>query len=60
MNTQTTTQDTFVQPRCYLSRDGNYLILVLPGNQVIRKHVNYFKQILQVPYERVPRKAGPQ
>lgn len=48
----------YAQPRVYLSRDGEYLVMVLPGNMLVRKHVNYFKQILGIPYDRkrVPEK----
>ena len=62
MNTQTTpnTQANFIQPRCYLSKDGKYLTLVLPGNLIVRKHVNYFKQILGVPYERTQTEGRPE
>ena len=41
---------SYIQPRAYLSKDGEYLTLVLPGNMVVRKHVNYFKAILGVEF----------
>lgn len=41
-------QGTFVDPKIY--KKGDYLILVLPGNVLVRKHVNYFKKILDVPF----------
>lgn len=36
--------------RAYLSKDGEYLTLVLPGNMRVRKHVNFLKKILGVPF----------
>jgi len=33
-----------------LSRDGEYLTLVLPGNMLVRKHVNFYKKLLGVPF----------
>ena len=43
--TQTTnvSQGFFAEPRAFLSNDGQYLTLVLPGNMRVRKHVNFFK-----------------
>ena len=60
--TQTTTQQPrgqgfFAQPRAYLSKDGEYLTLVLPGNMIVRKHVNFFKAILGVPFTRKTKQA---
>jgi hypothetical protein len=49
-NNQTTREGFYVEPRAYLSRDGEYLTLVLPGNIIVRKHVNYYKQILGIVY----------
>ena len=43
-------QGFFAQPKAYLSKDGEYLTLVLPGNMLVRKHVNWIKAILGVPY----------
>ena len=40
----------YIQPRTYLNKDGEYLTLILPGNMIVRKHVNYFKAILGVGY----------
>jgi hypothetical protein len=38
---------TFVNPTSVrVSKDGRYLIIGLPGNQVLRKPVNYFRAIL--------------
>ncbi len=42
---------TYVEPKVFLSRNGEYLTMLLPGNLVIRKHVNYFKRLLNVAYE---------
>ena len=58
------TQDQAQQPpvqgfiadlRAYLSADGEYLNLVLPGNMRVRKHKNFFLSILGVPF--VPKAA---
>ena len=38
---------TFVNPTSVrVSKDGRYLIIALPGNQVVRKPLNYFRAIL--------------
>ena len=39
-------QGVFAQPRVSLSRDGEYLLHFLPGNMIVRKHVNFYKKIL--------------
>ena len=42
-----TNNATFVNPTSVrISNDGRYLIIVLPGNQVLRKPLNYFRAIL--------------
>lgn len=41
-------QGFFAQPRAFLSKDGEYLTLVLPGNMLVRKHVNFYKKLLGV------------
>lgn len=41
----------FGKVRAFLSQDGEYLTIVLPGNMLVRKHVNFFKAILGVPYK---------
>ena len=43
-------QAVFADPRAYLSKDREYLTLVLPNNVLIRKHVNYFKAIMEIPF----------
>ena len=45
-------QGFFAQPRAYLSKDGEYLTLVLPGGMLVRKHRNFFLHILGVPYQK--------
>ena len=50
-------QGFYAQPRAYLSKDGEYLVLVLPGNQIVRKHVNWFKSIMGLPFERKAKTA---
>ena len=47
----------YAQPRAYLSRDKQYLTLVLPGNMLVRKHVNFFKAVMGLPFERQVREA---
>jgi hypothetical protein len=38
---------SFVNPTSVrVSKDGRYLIIALPGNQVLRKPLNYFRAIL--------------
>ena len=51
-------QGFYAQPRAYLSKDGEYLTLVLPGNMIVRKHVNFFKAILGVAYTRKTKAAS--
>ena len=55
MNTQNTNtqaeakvQGQFVEPKAYLK--GEYLTLVIDGNILVRKHVNYFKKILGIEF----------
>ena len=40
----------YAEPQAYISQDGEYLTLVLPGNLAVRKHVNFFKSVLGVPF----------
>jgi hypothetical protein len=44
------TQRFFADPKAYLSKDGEYLSLVLPGNLIVRKHVNFFKSVMGIPF----------
>jgi hypothetical protein len=42
-----TSNATFVNPTSVrVSKDGRYLLIGLPGNQVLRKPINYFRAIL--------------
>ena len=42
-----TNNATFINPTSVrVSKDGRYLIISLPGNQVLRKPLNYFRAIL--------------
>jgi hypothetical protein len=42
-----TNNATFVNPiSVRVSKDGRYLIISLPGNQVLRKPLNYYRAIL--------------
>ena len=45
----------YAQPRAYMSKDGEYLTLVLPGNMIVRKHVNFYKAILGVAFTPKPK-----
>lgn len=40
----------YIQPKAFLSKDGEYLTLILPGNIIVRKHVNYFKAIFGIDF----------
>ena len=40
----------FEEPSVRLSKDGQYLTLILSNNVRVRKHVNYFKAILGIPF----------
>ncbi len=40
----------FEEPAVRLSKDGQYLTLILSNNVRVRKHVNYFKAILGIPF----------
>lgn len=44
-------QGFFAEPRISLSKDGQYLLHFLPGNMIVRKHINLYKKILGIPYE---------
>ena len=63
MNNQTQTMEQQVsQVQGFISdirafKKGEWITLVLPGNQRIRKHENYFKSILGIPFERKVRKT---
>lgn len=55
MNTDATNQEqkerpTYIEPKIFLSRDGEYLTILVPGNFIIRKHTNYFKKLLGVAF----------
>lgn len=43
-------QGFYAEPRFFLSRDGEYLTIVLPGNMFVRKHINFYKKLLGVPF----------
>ena len=51
-NSNTLQKRFFAEPRAVLSKDGQYLTLVLPNGAVIRKHRNYFLHLLGVTYQR--------
>jgi len=39
--TNSRNQGFFAEPRFFLSRDGEYLTISLPGNMFVRKHINF-------------------
>ena len=42
-----TNNATFINPTSVrVSKDGRYLVIALPGNQVLRKPLNFFRAIL--------------
>ncbi len=43
-------QGFFAEPRVALSKDGEYLLHFLPGNMIVRKHINLYKKILGIAY----------
>ena len=48
----------FVEPKTYLSKDGKYLTLVLPGNLIVRKPCNFFKAVMGLPWERAAKESS--
>jgi hypothetical protein len=52
-------QGFFAQPRAYLSKDGEYLTLVLPGNMIVRKHVNFYNLIRPFTLAPIPKVGLP-
>ena len=50
-------QGFYAQPRVFLTKDGEYLVHLLPGNMVVKKHVNFYKAILTVPFTPKARRA---
>jgi hypothetical protein len=53
---QAPAQGFLSEVRGYISKDGEYLTLVLPGNMRVRKHRNWFLSMLGVPF--VPKAAA--
>lgn len=50
-NIQTPEAAVFVNDvRISLSKDRRYLLIFLPGNQIVRKPVNLFKAVMKLPY----------
>jgi hypothetical protein len=49
-NQKTQTQGYFADAKVFLSKDSQYVIHVLPGNQIVRKHINFYKKILGVEF----------
>ena len=47
-NAKQSQKGQFVEPKVF--KKGDYITLALPGNILVRKHVNYFKQILGVSF----------
>jgi hypothetical protein len=56
-NQRSQAQGFYAQPRIFMSKDGEYLIHVLPGNQRIRMHVNLYKKIMGINF--VPKSKRP-
>ena len=53
-NQDSQTRGVFVEPKVYLSKDRNYITLVIPGtNFIVRKSCNYFKAVMGLPWERL-------
>ena len=52
-NQSNQSKGVFVEPKVYLSKDRNYITIVLPGNLLVRKPCNYFKAIMGLPFERL-------
>jgi hypothetical protein len=53
---QNTSNLIFVQPKSVRVKN-DYLLIQLEDGKMIRKHINYFKQILGVPFTPVPKDA---
>lgn len=49
-NSENVIRPTFEEPKVRLSKDGQYLTLILPNSVRVRKHVNYFKAILGISF----------
>lgn len=43
-------QGFYAEPKIFLTKDCEYIIHVLPGNTIVRKHVNFYKKILGVDF----------
>jgi hypothetical protein len=43
-------QSHYAEPRVFLSKDGEYLVHALPGNILVKKHVNFYKKVLGVDF----------
>ena len=43
-------QGFYAEPRVFLSKDGQYVIHVLPGNMMVRKHVNFYLKVLGIEF----------
>ena len=48
----------YIEPKAFLSRNGEYISLLLPNGMIIRKHINFFKKIMGVPF--VPKPKDPE
>lgn len=42
----------FLDARVAISRDGEYLLHFQEDGKIIRKHINLYKHLMKVPYER--------
>ncbi len=43
-------RNNIVEPLVNLSRDGQYIHHYLPDGKLVRKHINFYKAILGVPF----------
>ena len=56
-NQNTQGQGFQAEPRIFLSRDGEYLIHVLPGNMIVRKHIDFYKKVLGMEFVPKPKRT---
>jgi hypothetical protein len=40
----------YMEAKAYFNKDKTYITLVLPNNIRVRKHVNFYKHLLEMPY----------
>jgi hypothetical protein len=47
----------YMEAKAYFNKDKTYITLVLPNNIRVRKHINFYKHLLEMPYVSV-KKTG--